>query len=116
MRRSFRPLLYCLLLSVPVGCTAASNDKAPQPQPPVDEVPAIEDTDKDGISDADEGRDEEIDTDSDGVPDFEDADSDGDGLPDKLEGAIPTGQTALPDSDGDGVPDFRDEDSDGNGI
>ncbi|WP_437953197.1 VWA domain-containing protein [Sorangium sp. So ce296] len=116
MRRSFRPLLYCLLLSVPVGCTAASNDKAPQPQPPVDNVPAIEDTDKDGISDADEGRDEEIDTDSDGVPDFEDADSDGDGLPDKLEGAIPAGQTALPDSDGDGVPDFRDEDSDGNGI
>ncbi|XXX77045.1 VWA domain-containing protein [Sorangium sp. So ce134] len=116
MRRSLRPLLYCLLFSVPIGCTAASNDKTPLPTPPVDAGPTIEDTDEDGISDVDEGRDEEVDTDEDGVPDFEDTDSDDDGLPDEIEGAIPTGQTELPDSDSDGVPNFRDEDSDNNGI
>ncbi|KYF88845.1 hypothetical protein BE17_40855 [Sorangium cellulosum] len=115
MRRSLRPLLYSLLLSVPIGCTAASNTQAPPP-PPVDAGPTIVDTDGDGISDEDEGRDDAIDTDGDGVPDFEDTDSDGDGLPDKVEGAIRPGQTEMPDSDDDGVPDFRDEDSDGNGI
>ncbi|WP_437577414.1 VWA domain-containing protein [Sorangium sp. So ce887] len=115
MRRSLRPLLYCLLLSVPVGCNAAPDDKAPPPPPVVDPEPTIEDTDEDGISDAEEGRDEAVDTDDDGVPDFEDTDSDDDGVSDEVEGAIPLGQTGLPDSDSDGVPDFRDEDSDNNG-
>lgn len=114
MRRSLRPLLYCLLLSIPVGCTAASDDKTPPPSP-VDPEPTIEDTDEDGIDDADEGRDEAVDTDGDGLLDFEDTDSDDDGVSDKVEGAIPIGQTGLPDSDSDGAPDFRDEDSDNNG-
>ncbi|WP_437647170.1 VWA domain-containing protein [Sorangium sp. So ce362] len=113
MRRSLRPLLYCLLLSAPVGCNAAPDDNAPPPA--VDPEPTVEDTDEDGISDAEEGRDEAVDTDDDGVPDFEDTDSDDDGVSDAVEGAIPRGQTGRPDSDSDGVPDFRDEDSDNNG-
>ncbi|WP_437967669.1 VWA domain-containing protein [Sorangium sp. So ce260] len=115
MRRSLHPLLYCLLLSVTVGCNATSEDPTPQP-PTFKPEPTIEDTDEDGINDVEEGRDEAVDTDDDGVPDFEDTDSDDDEVPDEVEGAIPVGQTALPDSDSDGVPDFRDEDSDNNGI
>ncbi|WP_437484926.1 VWA domain-containing protein [Sorangium sp. So ce1014] len=113
MCRSLRPLLYCLLLSVPVGCDAAPDDKTPPPA--VDPELTNEDTDDDGISDAQEGRDEAVDTDDDGVPDFEDTDSDDDGVSDEVEGALRLGQTGPPDSDSDGVPDFRDEDSDNNG-
>ncbi|WP_437876620.1 VWA domain-containing protein [Sorangium sp. So ce513] len=117
MRRSLRPLLYSLLLSVPIGCNATSDNRPPPPPvTPVEPSPKLEDTDEDGISDEDEGRADAVDTDGDGTPDFEDTDSDNDGIPDKIEGAIRPGQQGLPDSDGDGVPDFRDEDSDGNGI
>ncbi|WP_437278884.1 VWA domain-containing protein [Sorangium sp. So ce375] len=113
MRRSLHPLLCCLLLSVPIGCNATSENRPP---PPVeDPEPPVSDTDRDGINDADEGRDEGVDTDLDGLLDFEDTDSDGDGLPDKVEGAALPGQSGPPDSDGDGVPDYRDKDSDDNG-
>ena len=57
------------------------------------------DADGDGKSDGDEcGPDKNncIDTDSDGIPDYLDYDSDGDGTPDKSE---------LPDADRDGIPD-----------
>ncbi|WP_437734186.1 VWA domain-containing protein [Sorangium sp. So ce1335] len=117
MRRSLCPLVYSLLLSVPLGCNAVSETR---PSPPggtsVEPAPTVEDTDEDGISDEDEGRADAIDTDGDGEPDFEDTDADGDGVPDAIEGAIRPGNMGLPDSDGDGVPDFRDEDSDGNGL
>lgn len=72
------------------------------------------DTDGDGISDHDEGADENPprDTDGDGIPDYQDSDSDGDGIPDALEGR--NGNTCTPpiDTDEDGKPDFRDLDSD----
>ncbi|WP_434044776.1 MULTISPECIES: VWA domain-containing protein [Sorangium] len=117
MRRSLRPLLYSLLLAMPLGCTAASGSKPPPPATTTGEPsPKVEDADEDGISDEDEGRIDAIDTDGDGELDFEDADSDNDGIPDKIEGAVRPGQQELPDSDDDGVPDFRDEDSDGNEI
>lgn len=77
--------------------------------------PTCEDADGDGISDQHEGRDQEIDTNGDGVPDYLDLDSDGDGIPDSIEAGTVCGASPV-DSDGDGVPDFRDLDSDGNGI
>jgi len=70
----------------------------------------------DGISDLDEGRRDNIDTDADGVPDYLDDDSDGDGLGDSLEAGDDDASTPPRDSDSDGTPDFRDDDSDANGI
>ncbi|WP_437589994.1 VWA domain-containing protein [Sorangium sp. So ce1000] len=115
MRRGLHPLLCCLLLSVPIGCNAAS-ESSPTPPDEEPEAPQIVDTDGDGIDDVEEGRDDAVDTDRDGLLDFEDTDSDNDGLPDKLEGAALPGQAGPPDSDGDGVPDVRDGDSDDNGL
>jgi len=73
------------------------------------------DTDGDGISDTDEGAAQNVDTDRDGKPDYQDEDSDGDGIPDYREAGDVDASTAPVDSDSDGVPDFRDTDSDGNG-
>ena len=92
-----------------------------------------EDSDNDGIPDADEGAN---DSDNDGTPDYRDDDSDGDGIPDADEGAndsdndgtpdyldndsdgdgIPDADEGANDSDNDGIPDYRDEDSDNDGI
>ncbi|HEX2880750.1 MAG TPA: hypothetical protein VHO25_14560 [Polyangiaceae bacterium] len=75
------------------------------------------DHDEDGISDADEGRASNRDTDGDGAPDFRDLDSDGDAIPDSVEaGDRDDLSSALLDSDDDGTPDFRDRDADGDGI
>ncbi|MFK7986044.1 MAG: hypothetical protein AB8I08_08430 [Sandaracinaceae bacterium] len=74
------------------------------------------DEDGDGIVDAYEGRDADVDTDGDGIPDWQDTDSDNDGVSDADEAGVnpSTGEPA--DTDGDGVYDFRDEDADDNGI
>ncbi len=83
-------------------------------KPPKSDVP---DEDGDTISDADEGRDENVDTDGDGTPDYLDEDSDNDTIPDSVE-AINGGDpgnlpyTAL----GCEVPAFRTLDADCNGI
>lgn len=74
------------------------------------------DLDRDGISDADEGRAEKRDSDGDGIPDYRDLDSDADGISDSVEAGDTDGATPPVDSDGDGMPDFRDTDSDGDGI
>ena len=72
------------------------------------------DTDKDGISDADEflyGRytpNFGFDPDNDGVPNWHDPDSDDDGILDSIEGSF--------DRDQDGLGNFIDTDSDGNNI
>ena len=77
MRRSLRPLVYSLLLSVPIGCNATSGSKpTPQATTSVEPSPKDTDTDEDGISDEDEGRADAVDTDGDGKLDFEDTDSD----------------------------------------
>jgi hypothetical protein len=62
------------------------------------------DTDGDGISDFDEGT---QDTDGDGTPDFKDTDSDNDGILDKDE---------IGDADNDDIPNYKETDSDGDGI
>jgi outer membrane protein OmpA-like peptidoglycan-associated protein len=62
-----------------------------------------------------------IDTDGDGIPDYQDLDSDNDGIPDALEGAVQTELTGN-DQDGDGIDDALDvdqvqgSDTNGNGI
>ena len=66
------------------------------------------DTDKDGLSDCDEGRQLNTNTDGDEWADWRDLDSDGDFIPDDVEGNV--------DSDGDGTPDYLDDDSDGDGV
>lgn len=76
----------------------------------------IPDDDGDTISNVDEGRAANVDTDGDGTPDYVDTDSDGDGIPDRQEAGDDDISTPPRDSDGDGTPDFRDLDSDGNGI
>jgi hypothetical protein len=118
MRRRLGPVFHCLLLSLSVGCTAASTN----PDPGDDTAsstssgpPPAPDEDGDGISDEDEGRATEVDTDGDGTPDYQDDDSDGDGIADAVEAVTPTEGEGLPDTDSDGTPDFQDSDSDGNG-
>ena len=66
------------------------------------------DDDNDGILDTDEGSTTNVDTDSDGIPDYKDIDSDGDGILDSVELTV--------DTDSDVTPDFRDLDSDNDGI
>ena len=81
-----------------------------------DDGPSWGDADADGITDHFEDREEEVDTDGDGIPDYLDEDSDGDGIPDSVEAGDADTDTPPVDSDGDGRPDFRDLDSDGNGV
>ena len=94
-----------MLLTFVVAACGSSNDAS-----------GSGDLDGDGISDADEGRAEGVDTDHDGIPDYRDLDSDGDGIPDSEEAGDRDLGTPPIDTDGDGIPDFRDLDSDGDGI
>lgn len=78
-----------------------------------------------------------VDTDGDGIPNYQDLDSDGDGIPDNVEAQTSSGYTAptgndsdndgldnayetsgisYVDTDGDGTPDFLDTDSDNDGT
>ncbi len=79
------------------------------------------DSDSDGISDADETDDLDLDTpatdtDGDTVPDYLDLDSDEDGIPDAEEAGDDDLSTPPVDSDDDGTPDFRDADSDNDEV
>ncbi len=78
--------------------------------------PPIGDSDGDGISDADEGSGQKVDTDGDGTPDYLDVDSDNDTILDAIEAGDGDLATLPVDSDSDDVPDYRDIDSDNNGI
>ncbi|KAA8726410.1 Rib/alpha-like domain-containing protein [Corynebacterium phocae] len=85
-----------------------------------DGIPDDEDTDddNDGISDADEETDPNLDpknpdTDGDGTNDG-DEDQDGDGIKNKDESDETSGDTT--DTDGDNTPDINDKDSDGDGV
>ena len=97
-------LALCLL----IGCGPAVSGGG-------DDKDNGDDADGDSISDVDEGRAANIDTDHDGIPDYLDDDSDGDGIPDYREAGDADALTNPVDSDGDGIPDFRDTDSDNNG-
>jgi type IV pilus assembly protein PilY1 len=81
-----------------------------------------EDTDGDGLSDAndddDDGNgtaDEQEDLDGDGVPNYMDDDDDGDGMTDDVDNA-PRRANANEDPDGDGIPNALDDDDDGDGV
>lgn len=90
----------------------ARDGSVPDGGEPVD----LSDEDGDTISDTDEGRREDRDTDGDGTPDYLDDDSDGDGIPDSVEAGDDDVATPPRDSDSDGIPDFIDTDSDDNGL
>ncbi|MCC6811576.1 MAG: VWA domain-containing protein [Deltaproteobacteria bacterium] len=94
-------------VDIPPACTA--NDARPECKETTEP-----DTDEDGdtISDKDEGT---IDTDGDGLADYQDTDSDDDGISDAKEAGDSRTQTSPIDTDFDGTPDFRDLDADGNG-
>jgi hypothetical protein len=96
------------------GATADATTSADTVRADIDEN-RPKDADSDGILDPDEGP-PDIDTDSDGTPDYLDTDSDNDGIPDVYEAGDFDPFTSPVDSDGDGVPDFRDLDSNNNGV
>lgn len=106
-----RVLCLGIVLAFAAGaCASGTDDDDGMVLPPVD------DADSDGISDEQEGKDQNIDTDGDGTPDWQDDDSDNDNIPDSVEAGISVPGGDARDADSDGVPDFRDDDSDGNGI
>ncbi len=107
-RLSFCTALTCLLALA--ACDAGETDGQGGAGDPGG------DSDNDYILDSDEGRGENVDTDGDGKPDWNDTDADGDTLPDSLEAGDEDLTTAPNDSDSDGTPDFQDLDSDNNGI
>jgi hypothetical protein len=74
------------------------------------------DADGDGITNADEGWQDDRNTDGDAYEDYVDLDSDGDGLADAIEAGDDDLATPPVDTDGDGKPDVLDTDSDGDGI
>ena len=104
------------------GCTPSNDwrDARPDgslPDGGTDSGVMADDEDGDGISDLDEGRASNVDTDGDGTPDYLDGDSDDDTIPDAIESGTDGNPNESPvDSDGDGTPNFRDNDSDDNGI
>jgi hypothetical protein len=123
MSRTLLGIVVFAVAAWSAGCSPASSD---DDLPPVDGFtdrgdadgigPPPADADGDTISDVDEGRATNIDTDGDGTPDYQDADSDGDTIPDSLEAGDADPRTAPGDADADSIPNFRDIDSDGNGI
>ncbi len=148
MRPSRRPFSW-LTAAVIVGCSSEparpfANPDAATPTdgavtadivspdaPPVDAGPGCGDMDRDGISDAIEGRTEERDTDMDGRPDYLDTDSDNDGYFDQNEArrsypgfasmAIDAPACRSPGDNcdfdqGDTLPNYRDVDSDNDGL
>ncbi len=145
--RAFRRPSAWLSIALLLGCSSepvrpfanpdASTPDATQPTdaasdalPPQDVPPACMDMDRDGLSDAIEGRAENRDTDMDGTPDYLDTDSDDDGYFDQNEarrtypgfanmqaepGCRGSGDNCDFDM-GDTTPNFRDVDSDNDGL
>ena len=109
MRRS---LLLLVAFALLFGCdsTSSTDDGG------LGDGAVGEDTDMDGITDEEEGRARNRDTDSDGVPDYLDLDSDGDGISDADEAGDDNPATPPRDADGDAQPDYVDLDSDNNGY
>lgn len=99
-------ILFSLALYAVSGCVDESGTGATIPP----------DADGDGITNADEGSAENVNTDGDDYPDWLDLDSDADGILDADEAGDKDTATPARDSDGDGTPDFRDTDSDGDGL
>jgi hypothetical protein len=102
-------LLALLACTLPLGCTPLPADGDGGQSRPAD-------ADGDRISDRDEGREGQVDSDGDGTPDYLDLDSDDDGIADLNEASDDDTRSPPPDSDGDGRVDYRDPDADGNGL
>jgi len=64
----------------------------------------------------DEAKDDTIDRDEDGIPDYIDSDDDDDGIPTKDEDVDGDGDPTNDDTDGDGKPNYLDEDDDEDGL
>lgn len=112
------PLLLVLIAAC--GSSSSSGVDAGTPDP-IDASSAIDatasiDQDEDGISDIEEGRASERDTDMDSTPDYLDTDSDNDTIPDALEAGDDDITTAPINSDDDDTPDYLDLDSDNDCI
>ncbi len=106
-------LTLAVALLLPACGPSAGDDTSGGDAGPVG--PQRPDADKDGISDADEARGNNRDSDRDSMPDYLDTDSDNDTLLDAFEAGDTDTRTPPRDSDGDGKPDYLDDDSDGNG-
>jgi cysteine-rich repeat protein len=94
------------------------DDKTERLDTDGDGAPDIElrgDADGNGLDDALQGGDAALDTDEDGVPNYEDADDDGDGVAtaDEL-GDSEAAESS--DIDGDGIPNYLDDDADGDSV
>lgn len=103
-------VIAALLLNALTACgddTTGTGGGGPDPSA---------DTDGDGISNADEGADEDRNTDGDAYPDYRDLDSDADGIADADEAGDDDLASEPIDSDSDGTPDYLDEDSDEDGL
>jgi len=107
-----RSALALIVLWLAAGCTTDSFISNSDGR---SDAPLCSDTDGDGISDEHEGAGQQLDTDGDKTPDFEDLDSDGDQIPDQQEHFGMACSTPS-DSDSDGKPNFQDLDSDDNKI
>jgi hypothetical protein len=111
-----------ILLGFVFGFVACAEPGPPRPDGGRDGATVIDcpvpppDSDKDGISDVEEGAGPGVpiprDSDADGTPDYLDLDSDGDGILDSIEGGNANPCSPTLDSDFDGKQDFRDRDSD----
>jgi hypothetical protein len=113
----YRPSgIVTLSLLLLLSCSPSGSRTGGRPDAAGDTMVAVEDADGDTISDADEGRAENRDTDADGIPDYLDPDSDDDGISDAVEAGDADPSTPPEDADGDGVPNYLDLDSDDNGI
>ncbi len=107
MRRLFIFLAVSAMLAY--GCSPGGETGGPSNG-------VCRDYDSDTICNEDEGQEERMDTDGDGIPDYQDEDSDNDGIPDSVEAGDDDPSTPPVDTDADDVPDYRDTDSDDNGI
>lgn len=94
--RLSRPML---LIALCVACSSSGSKDS-----------LTDDLDGDGLSNGDEGKSSNRDTDGDGIPDYRDLDADGDGIADSVEIGDPK---APRDTDSDGTPDYMDVDADG---
>ncbi len=103
--------LACLLVAAACGAGEPGEDGGEGGG-----VGDLRDSDADTISDVDEGRSSDTDTDADGTPDYLDADADGDTIADAVEAGDADVATPPLDADEDGKPNFLDLDSDENGA
>jgi hypothetical protein len=117
MRRRLYWWTAVLIVAVGFGCSGNESEPGDPGNPTLDGstwngdgsfVDVMTDSDGDGVTDLVERASGDVDTDGDGIPDYQDADDDGDGIATKDERDL--------DSDNDGASNYIDADDDGDGI